>query len=424
MTSTEKAKPSVDGGKLWGVDLKLTTGLTVEVLKPDLATERLELGNMGVEESIKRGIWLVINGGDCVVHIPDPDKFWRAHSKGGLALSATDPLTSRQDGDPPRLLLSDLDDTLITTSAWHEREFQLMAEFCLSQTGIEVGLDWVRRLYEMSKILVKPDQIQRRYTPRLNLGLVTELIQLLNGGMEIETAIQALEMKTGNVESEVINQGKICVQEYEYDEELLRHLLINNPIQSFLVTPLVEDLFTPDPTTDPTGTQTPDGNIRIIITRGMIQGPLGQVHKIHQSGLMELPGVDMVIYTNDIKMETLLLLNKVFEGSLDIFKNRPMILYDDNPGEIMPFYRQAGGYERGLEIVRVRVNRSKRRDHQVEATTYNEGVGVVNPLVQVGYRFSDGKSVATDNFDGVGRGEMVVIYEHFVPSEVSIGMVV
>jgi len=95
----------------------------------------------------------------------------------------------------------------------------------------------------------------------------------------------------------------------------------NNSPADFTYQDYIEDILG--------GTESDD--LKVIASRGKIEGPLGQVQKIHGTGIMDR-GVGTVIYTNDLKAEALVLLPQMFA----YLKDRLIRIYDEHP-KVVPF---------------------------------------------------------------------------------------
>ena len=105
-------------------------------------------------------------------------------------------------------------------------------------------------------------------------------------------------------------------------------------------------------------------DLKIIVTRGKIEGPLGQIHKLHSSGIMNLDhAIDLVLYTNDRKAEAIILLSHLFPE----LQQMGIRAIDDSPDEILPYRELARqlGIE-NLKLVHVRHTDAKRRDVVVD----------------------------------------------------------
>lgn len=127
---------------------------------------------------------------------------------------------------------------------------------------------------------------------------------------------------------------------------------------------------------------------------------------------MTLPSVDAVVYTNDVKVRALL--------SLDIFmptlkQNRIVLLYDDNPSEIMPFYQSLA--ERNpfcIELIHTRLAGAKRRDKKVMVPDAQGEISEKSSSASVGYTYNNGESKPVESFDDASPDQEVTIFDHYV----------
>jgi hypothetical protein len=301
------------------------------------------------------------------------------------------PGQTRRVNPTSQIYLMDVDDTLLRTTAWHEREFEIIGEY-LAQGGVGGGAKAASKLYELSKFFVPGvSEVQARYTPVVNLILIDRfIVRYQESGGDVDKALAETALDRECLQRDVIRMGEGVLDNWAYDRDLLAKLIDENPTSDFANRLLMKDLFNgeneDDLQDDPT--EVPDSTVRIVITRGKIEGPLGQVYKVHQSGLMTLPNVDMVIYTNDVKVRALVGAMRLFPNLTK--HNEGMILYDDNPGEIVPFYEELarGPYPLKMEVVQVRNSDSKRRDKLVMVPTKAGAPRVRRPCVSVGYAYS------------------------------------
>lgn len=175
----------------------------------------------------------------------------------------------------------DFDDCLMSSSSWHRREYELLEQSqALSAQGINISPQRAREIYELSKTHV-PGVAEKepRYTPHLNLVLLSIYAAALREGQ--------IKEQTGDQQWnellawwETINQ-----QVQDYGERALKAYAVNPDIQSIFTGNSPADFLYADFVQDLLG-QTRSSDIRIVATRGKIEGPLGQVYKVHRSGLM------------------------------------------------------------------------------------------------------------------------------------------
>lgn len=365
----------------------------------------------GVVRSIERSNWLTCQDGRHVIEV--------RNSIGDLA---------RKMREGEVLYMSDLDDTLIDTTGWHQKEFDLIQKL-LGEKGVEASIADIERMYELSKIKVpgKAD-IQTRYTPQLNLILLEQYRRRrLDQKMSSTETMVWIEQQQQRIQEVVSTAGEEALNDYILNTEFQREMVSQNPTSDFVHLPLIRDLF------DWGDGMTNDSVIRVIITRGKIESPLGQVYKVHQSGIMELPSVDIVVYTNDIKVEALLHLQANFPGIM----KRWILLYDDNPNEIVPFYEQieeTGISPFPIELVQVRHSSSKRRDKPVIVPNKKEGgTRQVPPDVSLGYAllsteisitsFEQEVQPESSGNDHITSEKTATIFDHHVSDERGMGTV-
>lgn len=240
----------------------------------------------------------------------------------------------------------DFDDCLVSATSWHNREFRLMEQF-----GVELHI--AGNIYEMSKILVPGKAIgEGRYTPRLNMALLTTYVDLLNRGIPTNRAFEETSDWREAVSNLIQEKGEVVVKRQAVDPKI-SELFLRNRISRFLYQDFADAVF------DPRG----PAALRFIATRGKIEGPLGQVYKIHTSGVLRR-SVDMVIYTNDIKAETLIYLGNLLP---DQVKRKTIYLFDDNIDEVVPYLKTAS--DRGIDniwVVQVSHPDSKRKDSRID----------------------------------------------------------
>jgi len=158
------------------------------------------------------------------------------------------------------------------------------------------------------------------------------------------------------------DQKENAVMSYEIDKKDILRIFNSNPLANHLHEDYLDDFIR--------GTSPQD--IRVVATRGAIEGPLGQVHKMHQTKIMDrvvdVPRddgtpqidqnrIDMVIYTNDLKAEAMTLVPQLFP----YLAERSTWIYDDNQEELQDYYKYAlQNHIKKLEIFRVRHFGAKR----------------------------------------------------------------
>ncbi len=278
---------------------------------------------------------------------------WASIDNGRMYLEVRNPGFLRKSGNT--VYLTDFDDCVLSTTDWHNREYELVSqcpELCAQQ--IEISPKQAKNVYEMSKILI-PGKVEHepRYTPRLNLILLTHIATQLSYGYPPEVVWNALPSVRDAIVSNVARQGEGELGFLRIDDRILKLFQENSPAQ-FLQKKFMDELHQKD-----------EGEFHIIVTRGKPEGLLGQIYKVHTSGALE-KSVDIVMYTNDIKAEALVQLSRIVPW----MKSAPILIYDDNPNEVLPYLRFI--HERNIdniELVHVRHNNSKRKDLVVEGYT-------------------------------------------------------
>lgn len=236
------------------------------------------------------------------------------------------------------ILISDFDDTILNTTGWHQQELQILEKI------LNIPQSTNKRLYEASKIFIDGKASKEaRYTPRLNLILIEKYLQLKESLEEeqiwpkLQEYIDQILDKT-NVE--------MFIRNLPIDHRILAMFKENNT-QDFVHRNFVNEIFDNDQTS----------TSKIIASRGKIEGPLGQIWKIHQSQVAQK--ADVIFYTNDFKTEVLDLAPKIFPNMA-----RNIVIYEDNPREIDDYCRHIGGCSSDClyGIIQVRHRESKRRD--------------------------------------------------------------
>lgn len=253
----------------------------------------------------------------------------------------------------------DLDDCLFSATSWHAREFQLLEENeALREQGINITVQRAKEIYELSKIRIPQfAEKEPRYTPRFNLILLSLYAEALRDSQikenpEEDAWIELLKWRE-LISKQTEEQGERALRAYAVNPTV-QSIFENNPTSEFVYSEFAEDFLT----------STGKSDIRIIATRGKIEGPLGQVYKLHSSGLMQLKSItggviDLVIYSNDIKSEALITIMKILPG----IHGRQIRVFDDNPAEIMPYLEVARNLGApNIEVVQISHPDAKRKD--------------------------------------------------------------
>lgn len=310
----------------------------VEPLTAGTALKRLEFSYPDIPstmlDSIIASEWMSIDYDRMYLEVRNPD-FLR---KSGSTVYATD-----------------FDDCVLSTTDWHNREYELVSqcpELCAQQ--IEISPTQAKDVYEMSKILI-PGKVEHepRFTPRLNLILLTHIANQLSMGIGPEVVWGNITNVRDAIVSLVARRGEGELGFMRVDDRILKLFQENSPAR-YLQKKFMDELH-----------QNDADEFHIIVTRGKPEGLLGQIYKLHTSGALA-KSVDFVLYTNDIKAEALTQLSRMVPW----MKSSPIVIYDDNPNEVLPYLRFI--HERNIdniELVHVRHNNSKRRDLVVEGYT-------------------------------------------------------
>lgn len=367
-------------------------------------TKRLEMETVQPKDivfSMEQSLWYECGSGKYLIEVRNPYTLPEQLKKADM------------------VLVSDMDDTLFRTTEWHEKEYDCICDYW-RQIGIEGGVEEAKIIYEMSKIIV-PDLAEKesRYTPRLNFILLKLFKEAqLKYSMGVDESMEQIKEQRDLIQGEIMVCGEGALEKYEMDEELLGKVLNENHPSDYMYLPLIRDLF--DSTND-----AENSILRVVMTRGKIEGPLGQVYKVHQSGIAMLPSVDMVIYTNDRKIEGLLYLVNIFPE----LKSKDILLYDDNPSETAPFCElitRKGVNPFRMEVIEVRHSTSKRRDKKVMVHDTNGELVVREPYASAGYELRHGESIPIESWDEVTKGEesQATIFDHYNIGDRVMGQVV
>jgi hypothetical protein len=318
--------------------------MTCEFLSPGPALTRLELKHVDIPEeildSVIRSEWYSLDKGRMFLEIRNPDVI---HSKGHLPI-----------------VFTDFDDCALSTTRWHNEEYtRLFTDTALNMRQKSVIPDHGKAIYEMSKIKV-PGKAEHepRYTPRLNFVLLSQYSFFLEQHMSPDAALNIIKaIREGFAESIANDKnGDQLLLDLKIDHEILDAVRDNSP-RDYLHTEFVSEIFN-EPLT----------HLHMVVTRGKPEGLLGQIYKVHGSGILEYP-VDLVLYTNDLKADALLVLSKMFPG----MRSSPITLYDDNPKEVLPYLDFIRNRNiNNIKVIHVRHTDSKRKDITVEGATPTE----------------------------------------------------
>lgn len=283
--------------------------------------------------SIAKSEWFSIDGGRYIIEIRNPnisDKLF-----GGA-------------------YIIDFDDCLFKSTQWHKKEYEDIATSPeLLKRGIHISEPEAQEIYQLSKIkIVGKAEHEPRYTPLLNMLLLTECARQQEEGIGKAQIYQNIVQIRDQAVEIISRTNEKYLSTYPLDQHII-DIFANNSPKGFVYTDLV-DLFFSNPIIS--------HDLKVVATRGKIEGPFGQVYKLHASGIMD-KGVDMVIYTNDIKAEAIILLSRLFPQ----LQQMHIRAVDDNPDEILPFRNLARS--RGianLKVIHVRHPDAKRKDTVVD----------------------------------------------------------
>lgn len=316
--------------------------MTCEFLSPGNALTKLELNHVDIPpevlDGVIRGEWYEIHHGRMFLEIRNPD-------------------VMRKKSHLP-IVLTDFDDCALLTTNWHKAEHEhLFKDSVLNSKQSAIIPEHARAIYEMSKIKVpgKADY-EPRYTPRLNFLLLSQYSLFLEQHVDRENALKITETICEGYKKAVSVQGDQFLLDLKIAPEILDAVRQNSP-RDYLHEKFVSEIF-----------DKPDVNLHIVITRGKPEGLLGQIYKVHTSGIFEYP-IDLVLYTNDLKADALLALSKIFPE----MRTSPITLYDDNPKEVLPYLDFIRDRDiNNVQVVHVRHPDSKRSKFAVEGATPDE----------------------------------------------------
>lgn len=248
----------------------------------------------------------------------------------------------------------DFDDCVFKTTQWHKNEYErIAASEELKKRGVSISVDEARELYQHSKIKI-PGKSERepRYTPLLNIILLSHFAKQLEDGMDRELAWNEMIRLKDEIADTVTRTDEHCLHDYSLDPDII-DVFTNNHPYSFLYADLVDLIF---------NNPIISHDLKVIATRGKIEGPLGQVYKLHASGIME-QDVDIVLYTNDQKARAIILLSRLFPQLQEMH----IRAIDDNPDEILPYRELARSRGIGnLKLIHIRHPDAKRKDAIVD----------------------------------------------------------
>lgn len=229
---------------------------------------------------------------------------------------------------------------------WHKSEWKKIKSELTFGTdtngkGIRIDEEIADKIYEHSKIKDETRKVSEpRYTPRLNIILLSAYGRALAAGKSPEIAWN----DTQELLRRVTETKEAGLDQYPIDQKTQSVMMSNLPAD-FAYKDYAQEMFTANGS----------NCFRVIASRGTIEGPLGQIYKVHASGIMD-NDVDMAIYTNDLKYESINLLYQMIPGA----DRKPCLVLEDNPAELHEWYEK--GKRGNFELALVRHLGVKRRD--------------------------------------------------------------
>lgn len=333
-------------------EYSLDGDLLVANILGDQIRSNLELkgARKGLMNSVKESLWARVHGGRMLLEVRT--------------------LSFLQQPTLGSVNIIDFDDCLFSATRWHDMEYRLLEEdTALRQQGIEISYERAKQIYDLSKILIpKVAEKEPRYTPKLNLILLNLLAESLCGGRTQEEAWADVLRRLKIISDQVEERGEGTLDGYTLSNPAIQKVFENNSPQGFVHNSFVDYVLS----------STGEDDIRIITTRGKIEGPLGQIDKLHSSGVMNRRSrsgsvIDLVVYSNDVKAEALIAIMKMLPG----ISGRQITVYDDNPVEIDPYLKVAESLGApNIEVIQVVHPDAKRKDYKpgVEPThTFKRG---------------------------------------------------
>lgn len=249
-------------------------------------------------------------------------------------------------------------------------------------------------MYEDSKIYVPGKAtLEKRYTPLVNIILLSKIAQSLEVGKTKEQAEENMRALRDKIVQRVGQEGESVLWEYQRDPDIQSIFLASeNSPGKFVINQVAEDLLSKPEDLIP---ESAEDDLKVIATRGEIGGPLGQIHKLHSMPFLK--SLDVVIYTNDLKAGSL----EVLTYLLDWAEKAQIRVYDDNPSEIVQWWEIA--HQRNLlprlELIQVRNPRAKRRHAKAE----------IKPVVRIG-------ELETPKTQAPSTESEEPVYDHFIGS--------
>ncbi len=334
----------------WGIEETFNPYgyLDLEKVKDEKILDTLGLGGFEIpreiKESVQKSQWFSIDNGRTMVELRNPL------------------LLDKNLQDKKKVVtITDADDTIFAITKSHEKEYELLSkDEALHHRGINFTPEIAKQMYELSKIQVKGKAKESRYTPRLNVGLLSLISKALEEGKPLSQALEDIRQTRDEIIASENPEKQIASM--FLDEDIVR-VFNSNPLSDFLYKDYAADIFSKTDTEE---------NMRVIATRGTIEGQLGQVHKLHQlkmdieGSAQQLlnQGVDLVIYTNDLKAEALITIHQLFPS----LRNKLTRIYDDNVKELQEYYDIAHEERlnlKGFEIIRVKNRFAKNAEHKL-----------------------------------------------------------
>lgn len=314
---------------------------SVEPIPNQEILNRLNLSHpqipLKIIESVQESQWFNFEGGRIIIEARNPN----VNTEGTV-------------------FVTDADDTLFDTTTWHKKETELLHQMA------SIPMSTSQEIYELSKILVPGKTTQeKRYTPMLNMALLTTFLTYLEEGKTEEESFNQIKLEL----SLITEQADIeeIINSYQINSDIF-NIFTTNDIRDYVHHDYVKKFFD----------ESQENDVKIIASRGTIEGPLGQIWKMHQSGVIRQK-VNFIFYTNDLKTELLDLIPEI----LPVNKN--FIIYDDNPTELQAFCELVERQNlHQCKLIQVRHPKSKRRDKNMEGIlpTFRSGKDI-NPSDEI-----------------------------------------
>ena len=337
-------------------------------------TSLLDLTNLSTEiqESVKKSRWFSVFGGLTYIEVRGKRKL-----------------------DQSQLVnLIDFDDTLCKTTNWQASENELLAnDKDLINIGFNLNSDELKQIYELSKVMIAGStKREARYVPILHLWLLTRALEFCQQGNNSDNVVKLVSQAANNLAKIALESGEEAVNLLaNYINPRIKQLLVENSLKTFIDPDVKASLLTANKIVG----EVSDQVVRIVMTRGTIGNILGQVFKVHTSGIID--DLDCVIYTLDLKDEIPALVRTFFSQ----LEHLPMRIYDDHPSEIVAYEAKIIKSKlENIELILVRHPDGRRRHHPTHKSAD----------IAFGEHVSFTSESSTENHSKV-------VYEHFLVSK-------